>query len=77
MLSSDELAVLDFERSWWLRPGPKDQAIEFWLGLSAASYYEMLRELLDNPAALQRDPLTVRRLKAIIERGDQLNEAMS
>ena len=76
MLTADELAILEFERSWWLQPGPKDQAIEFGLGLSAATYYEMLHELLDNPAARRRDPLTIRRLEAIMKRGDQSTKAM-
>ena len=75
MLTADQLAILEFERSWWLQPGPKDQAIEFGLGLSAATYYEMLHELLDNPAARRQDPLTMRRLDALMSCGDQLTEA--
>ena len=67
MLTADELAILEFERSWWLQAGPKDQAIEFVLGLSAASYYETLGDLLDNPAARRLDPLTMRRLEAMMK----------
>ncbi len=74
MLTAEERAVLDFERSWWLQPGPKDQAIEFTLGLSAAAYYEMLHHLIDNPAAQSHDPLIVRRLEAMIVHDDRSTE---
>ena len=74
MLTADELAILDFERSWWLQAGPKDQAIEFVLGLSAAAYYEMLSSLLDNPAARRFDPLTMRRLEAMMKCGDPITK---
>ena len=47
MLSTEEKAVLEFESSWWLQPGPKDQAIEFSLGLTAAGYYEALLALVE------------------------------
>lgn len=66
MLTADDKAVLEFERAWWHQPGPKDQAIEFTLGLSAADYYERLLGLLDRSAAMDHDPLTVRRVKAMI-----------
>lgn len=74
MLTAEELAVLDFERSWWLQPGPKDQAIEFTLGLSAAAYYEMLHDLIEKPAAQSYDPLVFRRLEAMIVCDDRSTE---
>lgn len=67
MLSTEERAVLDFEGSWWLEPGPKDQAIEFSLGLTAADYYETLLTLVDRPEAMQHGPLTVKRVRSLIE----------
>ncbi len=67
MLTAEERAILDFERSWWIEPGPKDQAIEFSLGLSAASYYERLLELLSDASAFEYDPLTVKRVKTMVE----------
>ena len=67
MLSTEERAVLDFEGSWWLQPGPKDQAIEFSLGLTAAGYYEALLALIDRPEAMNHDPLTVKRVRSMIE----------
>ena len=62
MLSKRDKAVLDFERSWWLVPGPKDRAVQEHLGMSAGRYYQVLRGLLDDSEAMAYDPLTVRRL---------------
>jgi len=67
MLSIEERAVLDFEGSWWLESGPKDQAIEFSLGLTAARYYEVLLALINRPEAFQHDPLTMKRVRSMIE----------
>lgn len=67
MLGSEDRAILDFEQGWWLQPGPKDQAIEMGLGLTAALYYEKLRRLLGDPDAVAHDPLTVRRVLSMIE----------
>ncbi len=67
MLSSGDKAILDFERFSWTEPGGKDQAIEWKLGLTAATYYERLRELLVDPAALAYDPLTVKRVSLLID----------
>ena len=67
MLKSDDRAILDFERSWWLEGGPKDQAIERNLGLSAAVYYENLLRIVSDAVALAYDPLTVKRVRSLIE----------
>lgn len=67
MLSDEERAILDFERAAWCEPGPKDQAIEMTLGLTAADYYERLRRLVLCAAALAHDPLTTKRVLSIIE----------
>jgi len=62
-LSAPERAILDFERSWWCFPGPKESAIRARLGLSTSHYYRVLGELVDRPAAFEYDPLTVKRLR--------------
>ncbi len=64
MLSATQRAVLDFERSAWLIPGPKSDAIQEQLGMSATKYYQILRQLADDPLAAAYDPMTVRRLQA-------------
>jgi hypothetical protein len=63
----DELAlrVLEFERAWASRIGPKDAAIRSEFSIPAARYYQMLYALIDSPAALRSDPLLVRRLQRL------------
>ncbi len=56
-------AILDFERVWWRLPGPKEAQIRARLDMSGTRYYRRLGELIDLPAALAYDPLTVKRLR--------------
>lgn len=58
-------AILDFERDWWQRPGPKERAIRTLFGLSAARYYQLLNRLIDSPEALRHDPMLVKRLRRL------------
>lgn len=74
MLSDRDTRVLEFERQWWRYPGPKDRAIREYLGMSATRYYQVLRRLMDDPSAADRDPLTIRRLRRI--RGDARRKAI-
>jgi len=67
-LTDRERAILDFERSWWTEVGPKDTAIRERFELSGTRYYQLLTELLDDPGALEYDPLVVRRLRRVRER---------
>jgi len=67
-LTDRDRAILDFERSWWTEAGPKDTAIRERFELSGTRYYQLLTELLDDPAALDYDPLLVRRLRRVRER---------
>lgn len=67
-LTERDRAILDFERSWWSEPGPKDTAILERFELSATRYYQILGELLDLPEALEYDPLGVRRLRRLRDR---------
>jgi hypothetical protein len=72
MVSERDRRVLDFEGSWWLYPGPKDRAIGDYVGMSASRYYQALRRLIDDDAALAYAPLTVRRLRRM--RSDRLDQ---
>jgi hypothetical protein len=56
-------AILDFERSWWARPGTKARAIRARFGFSAARYYQLLNRLIDSPEAASHDPMLVKRLR--------------
>ncbi|MGH2677134.1 MAG: DUF3263 domain-containing protein [Actinomycetota bacterium] len=58
-------AILDFERGWWQRRGPKGRGIRDRLGLSVARYYQLLNCLIDSPEALQHDPMLVKRLRRL------------
>ena len=62
-LSEKDRRVLDFEGSWWLYPQPKDRAIPEYIGMSATRYYQALRRLMDDDAALAYAPMTVLRLR--------------
>ena len=62
-LVSRQADVLAFERSWWSHAGGKDAAIRDRFGVTAADYYRALAEIIDDPAALEHDPLLVRRLR--------------
>lgn len=76
MLSEEDRTILDFEGRWWLEPGPKDQAIEFTLGLTAALYYERLIAIVGLAESSQVAPLTVARIKSIIQ-PDPVDEAVA
>jgi hypothetical protein len=67
-LSSRERAILDFERTWWSLPGPKEQAIRGELELSPTRYYQLLADLIESGEAMDYDPLVVRRLRRLRDR---------
>lgn len=64
-LSDKDIDILDFERSWWKHAGAKEQAIRERFDMSATRYYQLLNELLENPAAMSHDPILVKRLKRL------------
>ena len=64
-LTQRDMEILDFERSWWKHAGVKEQAIKERFSMSATKYYQLLNELLENPAALEHDPILVKRLKRL------------
>jgi len=67
-LSERERAILDFERTWWTEPGPKEGAIRTRFDLSPTRYYQVLAQLLDSADADAYDPLVVRRLRRLRDR---------
>ena len=64
-LSERELRILAFETKWWKHAGSKEQAIRDTFGLSSTRYYQLLNGLLDNPAALEHDPVLIGRLRRL------------
>ncbi len=67
-LTKRERAILDFERTWWQGTGSKEAAIRGHFGLSTTRYYQLLNELLEETAAMEYDPLVVRRLLRLRDR---------
>jgi hypothetical protein len=64
-LTDREQEILAFEGKWWKHAGSKEQAIRDTFGLSSTRYYQLLNGLLDNPAALEKDPVLVGRLRRL------------
>ncbi|GAA0482670.1 hypothetical protein Ade02nite_66290 [Paractinoplanes deccanensis] len=64
-LSDREREILAFEARWWKHAGSKEQAIRDTFELSSTRYYQILNALLDNPAALEHDPVLVGRLRRL------------
>ncbi|GAA2032140.1 DUF3263 domain-containing protein [Terrabacter terrae] len=62
-LSPRDLEILAFERQWWKYAGSKEQAIKELFDMSSTRYYQVLNALLDSPAALEADPMLIKRLR--------------
>jgi hypothetical protein len=65
MLSERHAAMLDFERSWWNADQPRDQEVRARFQCSPEEYHAELTAVLEDPAAMDHDPLVVRRLKRL------------
>lgn len=57
--------ILAFERQWWKYAGAKEQAVRELFDLSATRYYQLLNAILETPAAMEADPLLVKRLRRL------------
>ena len=64
-LARRDREILAFERQWWKYAGVKEQAIRELFDMSATRYYQVLNTLIDNPAALESDPMLVKRLRRL------------
>jgi hypothetical protein len=62
VISERHQAMLEFERTWWTFDESKDQRIRAQFQCSVDEYYAELNELLEQPEAMDHDPLVVRRL---------------
>ena len=62
-LTDRDRAILEFEKHWWRFGGAKQQAIREQLQLSPTRYYQVLNDLVDDPAALLAELVVVRRLQ--------------
>ena len=64
-LCERDLLILEFERQWWKYAGAKEQAMREKFDMSATRYYQALNALIDRPAALEADPMLVKRLRRL------------
>lgn len=65
LLTLREQEILAFERQWWKYAGAKEQAVRELFDLSATRYYQVLNAILEKPAAMEADPLLVKRLRRL------------
>jgi hypothetical protein len=62
-LSERDREILAFERQWWKFAGAKEDTIRSMFSLSSTEYYQVLNAIIDMPAALEIDPMLVKRLR--------------
>jgi hypothetical protein len=74
-LTDREARILEFERDWWRHGGAKEASIQTEFGLGVTEYYQVLNALLDNDAALARDPMLVKRLRRMRDSRQAAREA--
>ena len=67
-LDMRELAILDFEATWFMLDEDRHHAIRARFGCSVEDYNLELNRVIDHPAALLADQLVVRRLRRHRER---------
>ncbi len=75
-LTGQEARILDFERSWWRFGGAKEEAIREQFDLTATRYYQLLNRLIDRDAALEADPVLVRRLRRLRQQRQEARSAV-
>ena len=64
-LTDRDREIIAFERQWWKYAGAKEQAIRELFDMSATRYYQVLNALIDNPIALEADPMLIKRLRRL------------
>ena len=64
-LTERDREMLALERLWWQYAGAKETEIRRRFDLSSTAYYQVLNRLIDEPAALEHDPLLVKRLRRL------------
>ena len=63
-LSDVEKAMLRFEGRYWRLTGVKERAIRDTFDMSSTDYYHALARLIERPAAMQENPIVVKKLLA-------------
>lgn len=68
-LLPEEKALLDFAARHYRFAGAREEAIRTELGMSSTTFWRKVNDLLDDPAALAYDPVTVNRYRRIVDAG--------
>ena len=71
VLTEREKDILEFEQSWWSLSIPREQAVRDRFELTETEYVEVLEMLIATEAALEAEPLLVRRLRRMKDRRRQ------
>jgi hypothetical protein len=74
-LTQREREILAFERQWWKYAGAKEQAIRELFDMSPTRYYQLVNRLIDKSAALEADPMLVKRLRRLRSGRQRLRSA--
>ena len=64
-LDRREREILAFEGQWWKYAGAKEQAIRELFDMSPTRYYQVVNRLIDKSAALEAEPMLVKRLRRL------------
>lgn len=64
-LTPRDQQILDFERQWWKYEGSKEAAVREQFDMGPTRYYQRLNQLIDSVAALEYDPMLVKRLRRL------------
>ena len=64
-MNERERAILAFEAQWWQLRGNKEAAIAEQFDMTAIRYTQVLNRVIDDPEALQFDPILVNRLRRV------------
>ncbi|MBZ5736517.1 DUF3263 domain-containing protein [Nocardioides sp. TRM66260-LWL] len=64
-LTELEMEILDFERLRWRHAGARESAVLDRFGWSITRHAQVVNALLDRPAALEHDPVNLRRLQRL------------
>lgn len=64
-LTDRDRTILALEAAWPRHSGMKEETIREKIGMSPARYYQVLGQLVETEAALEFDPLLVRRLRRL------------
>lgn len=76
-LNDQDRAVLEFAARTYRHDGHQQAAIRAELGMSATRFWQRLRAVVRDPAALEVDPVTVHRYERLMARQARVRSARS